>query len=123
MHLDLVDDKAKTFPSISKPESYTTARIWRCRYASLEPIALFTSLESLKVFVYPDETLEPIAGLRRLEVLEITHLPRVTDIRPLAGLKGLRHLTLATLPSWDASEDHDGGPPAPADCAASTGGS
>jgi hypothetical protein len=35
--------------------------------------------------------------------LEITHLPKVTSLAPLAKLKSLKKLTLSTLPGWDTS--------------------
>jgi hypothetical protein len=61
------------------------------------------NLVALKVMVYLDATLEPIAALTRLEDLDIVHLPRVSDLSPLPSLTSLRRLSLATLPSWDAS--------------------
>ena len=103
MHLNLVDDCATIFPDIDQPERYTSARVWRCRYASLSPLSRLRSLQELRILAYPDSTLEPLAELRHLETLEITHLPNVTSLAPLAALTQLRRLTLATLPSWDAS--------------------
>jgi hypothetical protein len=100
MHLD---DQAKEFPAVERPERYTSARIWRCRYTTLAPLSAFVRLRELKILVYPDSTLEPLATLAELETLEITHLPSVTTLDPLSKLTRLRNLMLATLPSWNAS--------------------
>jgi hypothetical protein len=57
----------------------------------------------LTVATYPDATLAALAGLEHLRHLALLHFPRVTDLGPLARLKKLETLSLATLPSWDAS--------------------
>jgi hypothetical protein len=101
-HLELMRDRAVTFPDIRSPLQYTSARIWHCKYRSLAPIRRLSSLQELAIATYPDASLEPIAGLSRLEKLEILHLPKVVDLTPLSGLQHLRVLSLATLPSWDA---------------------
>jgi hypothetical protein len=65
--------------------------------------ASFVNLATLDVATFPDQTLEPIDGLVGLESLSIVHLPRVSNLGPLRYLQALRRLSLATLPSWDAS--------------------
>jgi hypothetical protein len=103
MHLELLDDKARDFPAIADPGSYSSALVWRCRYRTLAPIAQFAGLRSLKILVFPDTTFDVLAGLSQLEELEVTHLPHVPDLEALAQLRRLRRLHLATLPSWDSS--------------------
>jgi len=103
MHLALIRDKAKVFPRIDNPSSYQSARIWHCSYRTLQPVALFTKLRTLVIATYPDSSFDIIAGLVWLQALEVLHLPRITDLSPLAQLKNLRRLSLRTVPSWDGS--------------------
>jgi hypothetical protein len=103
MHLELLRDKARTFPAIENPSEYASAKIWHCSYRTLEPLRSFRELRELTIASYPDATLEILGGLIRLESLEILHLPKVTTLSPLSGLTRLRKLSLQTLPSWDAS--------------------
>jgi hypothetical protein len=103
MLLDLMDDTARDFPTVADPRSYSSARIWRCRYQTLAPLGQFAGLRTLKILVFPDASFDVLSGLGQLQELEVTHLPRVTDLDALARLGALRRLHLATLPSWDAS--------------------
>jgi len=103
MHIELMRDGAHRFPKISAPLDVTSARIWHCKYESLEALSQFTNLRSLVVASYPDSTLELLSGLTDLASLEILHLPQVTSLEPLSQLQNLRKLSLRTLPSWDAS--------------------
>jgi len=102
-HLDLMRDQSAEFPSVADPLSYESARVWHCKYSTLSPLAQFDNLRSLEVATYPDETFAPLAALRNLERLSITHLPRIRSLLALCGLSSLRELHLATLPSWDSS--------------------
>jgi hypothetical protein len=103
MKLELMRDKAAKFPDVEDPATYHSARVWHCKYRTLEALSRFTNIEQLIVATYPDETLEPLSQLTSLAHLEITHLPKVTSLAPLAKLKSLKKLTLSTLPGWDTS--------------------
>jgi hypothetical protein len=103
MHLDLNRDPAKTFPEIANTGSIETACIWHCKYRTLEPLGELRSLRELVIATFPDDSLEVIGRLSALQYLRILHLPKVTDLAPLAGLTSLITLRLATLPSWDSS--------------------
>jgi hypothetical protein len=102
-HLDLMRDAAKEFPVVPNPLGYASARVWHCKYRTMVALTSFANLVRLNVATWPDETLNPLQGLTRLEWLSIFHLPRVTDLSPLSALTQLRHLELGTLPSWDSS--------------------
>ena len=103
MHLDLIRDKAKALPGIAAPDPLRSARIWHCSYRTLEPLKMLKNLRTLVIATFPDDTLRPLASLTELRYLQIIHLPRVTDLSPLAALSNLEVLSLETLPSWDAS--------------------
>jgi hypothetical protein len=103
VHLELQRDTARTFPEIAEPDSIETARVWHCKYGTLEPLRALTSLRVLVIATYPDDALEALSGLTNLTYLRILHLPKVSDLAPLAQLTSLTTLCLATLPSWDAS--------------------
>ena len=103
MHLELVRERAKTFPEIAMPDRYTSAKVWHCAYASLEPLSALRRLRTVEIANYPDATLDWLGGLADLEELRILHLPHVNDLAPLADLTKLRVLHLETLPSWDSS--------------------
>lgn len=102
-HLELMRDQAKVFPPVDKPERIETARIWHCKYETLDTIAALRNLRGLVIATYPDDNLLPLAELKSLEYLRILHLPKVGDLSPLTGLKLLKVVRLSTLPSWDSS--------------------
>ncbi|MCS0628353.1 hypothetical protein NX786_03285 [Telluria mixta] len=102
-HLELMRDPARTFPSVADPDAVRQATIWHCRYASLAPLAGLRHLERLVIATFPDASLEFLGRLEQLRHLRIMHMPKVSDIEPLAGLTQLTSLSLSTLPSWDAS--------------------
>ena len=102
-HLELVRDPARTFPPVAHPDVVRSARIWHCKYRSLEPLAELRNLEELVIATFPDASLECLGKLEKLRFLYILHLPRIDDIGPLAKLTQLTSLSLSTLPSWDAS--------------------
>lgn len=103
MDLDLMRREEKTFPPIQHPLAIDRARIWACKYATLEQVATLQNLEVLAILVYPDKTFVPISKLRSLRYLSVIHFPNVTDLSPLAVLENLETLSLSSLPSWDAS--------------------
>ena len=103
VHLEFISDKEQIFPSVSKPDTVRTLRIWHCGYLTLSPISQLTTLRGLEIAGYLAESLEILAGLRELRYLRILHLPEVTALTPLANLTSLVTLRLDTLPSWDSS--------------------
>ena len=102
MHLDLMRDTSISF-QIEAPDSIHTMRIWHCKYKTFAPISRCINLEVLSIAGFPDETLEILSSLTNLKHLSIVHLPKVSDLAPLASLMALVSLSLSTLPSWDAS--------------------
>lgn len=96
-------DSAREFPVPEDVEVVTAARVWHCKYRTLEPLGRFHNLETLVVATWPDSSLEVLGGLHRLSYLSLVHLPKVTDLAPLAALQNLVTLRLHTLPSWDSS--------------------
>jgi hypothetical protein len=103
LHLEFDRDEAKIFPEISEPDAVDTLRVWHCKYRTLDSLREFKNLRVLVVATYPDDSLEILAGLKELAYLRILHLPKVSDLAPLARLTALTTLRLATLPSWDSS--------------------
>lgn len=103
MDLALDRDTAEIFPEVAEPHSIETARVWHCKYRTLEPLRELTNLRVLIIATYPDDSLEAISQLKDLKYLRIVHLPKVGDLAPLAQLTSLTTLCLATLPSWDSS--------------------
>src|SRR5687768_11996911 len=103
MHIELVREAAPTFPSVKAPEEVETLRVWHCKYRTLAALHHFPNLRGLEIATYPDASLDVVSGLKDLRYLRILHLPRVTNLGPLAGLIHLRTLRLSTLPSWDSS--------------------
>jgi hypothetical protein len=101
-HLELTGDTSSRFPDMPVPDRFFSARIMHCSYRTLAPLVTFTNLIHLEIAAYPDETLEPIGHLTQLEELSILHLPRVTDLSPLASLPNLHRLDLMTSPSLES---------------------
>jgi hypothetical protein len=102
-HLELMRDPGRAFPPVADPEAVRRATVWHCRYTSLAPLAELRHLEQLVIATFPDTSFEFLAGLEKLRLLRIVHMPKVDDIGPLARLTQLTSLSLSTLPSWDAS--------------------
>ena len=102
-HLSLVRDERRAMPDVADAQSVRTARIWHCKYRTLEPLSELIGLEGLIIATFPDPDLESLSTLKSLRYLRILHLPHVRHLDPLAGLDRLEVLTLETLPSWDAS--------------------
>jgi hypothetical protein len=103
MHLELMRDKAREFPAVREPLAVRSARVWHCGYRSLAALATFTNLETLVVATYPDDSFAPLGALEHLQYLRVLHFPRATDLSPVRKLQDLTSLSLASLPSWDAS--------------------
>jgi hypothetical protein len=68
-----------------------------------EDLSGLPDLVQLTIMDYAPASFTPLAGLRTLRILSVTHFPNVESLEPLAGLADLEELTLQTLPSWDAS--------------------
>nr|WP_229260451.1 hypothetical protein [Duganella alba] len=99
----MIRDLSRAFPIVAEPESVLSARVWHCKYKSLFPLAELSNLEELVIAGFPDDSFEFFSKLEKLRVLHVLHMPQIFDIRPLAKLVHLKSLSLATLPSWDAS--------------------
>ena len=104
LHLELMRDPARKFPLVADPESVRSAKIWHCKYKSLEPLGELRNLEELVIATFPDESFEFLGKLEKLRFLSVVHMPKISDIAPLAKLSKLTSLSLSTLPSWDASK-------------------
>ena len=102
MHVTFLRDTERAFPVRPDAGRVTALRVWHCAYPSLASLPAYSAVETLVVASYPDADLRPVAQLARLQYLEIVHLPNVSDLAPLAELRGLTTVRLATLPSWDA---------------------
>lgn len=103
MHLDRMRDEARAFPAVTAPLEIRSARLWHCKYRSLVPLSEFKNLEVLVIATYPDDSFQLLSPLPHLRYLRVLHLPKVSDLDPLAQLGQLESLSLETLPSWDAS--------------------
>lgn len=95
-------DAQRQFPEVDDPAGYRAARIWNCKYRTLKPITAFTGLEELAIMTIPDPDLTFLENLGGLTYLRLLHLPKVTDLAPLARLRNLRTLLIETPPSWDS---------------------
>src|SRR5687767_13906877 len=96
-------EQSATFPEISDRAAIETARVWHCKYRTLEPLSRFRNLRGLDIASFPDVTLEPVASLDHLWYISILHHPNVTALSHLQALRSLQTLRLHTLPSWDSS--------------------
>lgn len=101
--LDRVRDPSLELHLPDGAEQIEAARIHHCRYQSLGPLTKLSGLRTLVVATWPDDSLELLRSLPRLEYLYALHMPRVHDLSPLRTLAALRVARLATLPSWDSS--------------------
>lgn len=104
MHLDLLRDTSTSFPQIESPMSVRTLRVWHCKYKSLSQLVKFSNLEELAIAGLPDSSLDMFEALSKLRYLSIVHMPKITDLGPLANLTVLESLSLATSPAWDAAK-------------------
>ena len=73
-----------SFPATKDPLSIKRARVWNCKYSALAPIATLENLEVLVLLSYPDTTFAPIAKLRSLRYLSVTHFPQSYRSRPVS---------------------------------------
>lgn len=103
VHLDYIRDEQRDAPDVAEPTNVRTARFWHCKFRSLAFVSRFANLEGLAVATYPDASFEALGPLTCLRYLRVLHLPKVSDLTPLARLQKLEVLSLATLPSWDSS--------------------
>nr|WP_296016747.1 hypothetical protein [uncultured Acidovorax sp.] len=103
MHIEFMRSPDREMPTVPAAEEVTSLIVWHCKFSTLSSLASFTKLKSLKIASYPDASLEPLENLRRLEWLSILHLPKIDNLEPLAKLRNLVSLELATTPGWDAS--------------------
>jgi hypothetical protein len=106
MYLEFMRNPARHMPTVPNADDITSLMVWHCKFDTMEGLATFKNLKALKIASYPDSSLEPLGELRHLEWLSILHMPKINDLEPLARLKKLTALELATLPSWDASGKH-----------------
>jgi len=67
--------------------------------------ALIADLDKpgLSIFGYPFETLEPLAGLTKLEVLLVQDANRLRSLAGIESLRNLREFVMATAPGSDGS--------------------
>jgi hypothetical protein len=103
VHLELMRTKDKELIIEGCPEDYTTARIWHCKYKSLESLAELKNLKVLVVASFPNDNMEFLTSLKSLSFLRILHMPKIRSACPLAELPSIRDLSLSTLPGWDGS--------------------
>jgi hypothetical protein len=103
VHLKVMRDPARMFPSPANPDAVRSATVWHCKYKSLEPLIELRNLEELVIASFPDESFEFLGRLEKPRFLWIMHMPKISDVGPLARLTQLTSLSLSTLPSWDAS--------------------
>lgn len=103
MRLELVRDAAKSFPQAESPSEVSSLCVWHCKYKTLESLAEFENLQTLKIATFPDESFEFLTNLSQLEWLSVLHLPKVKDLEAIGRIKNLRFLELQTLASWDSS--------------------
>ena len=103
MHLELMRETRRDRPQLANPEAVRTARIWHCKFRSLDFLSQLENLEGLAVATFPDSSFKALGSLRQLKYFSVVHLPKVSDLGPLASMKSLEVLSLSTLPSWDSS--------------------
>ncbi|MGJ4927433.1 hypothetical protein ACQR1I_19475 [Bradyrhizobium sp. HKCCYLS2038] len=103
MFVAFVKDKSPAFPGIDNPDGITALKIWNFGFRSFSFLPSFSNLKQLAILAYPDAVFDPISQCQQLESVSICHFPGVCDLAPLGRLPNLTALSLATLPSWDAS--------------------
>lgn len=102
-NLKLMRDPNRIFPPVTNGDDVRSATVWHCKYKSLEPLAALRNLEELVIATFPDESFDFVGRFEKLRFLRILHMPKISDLDPLARLTQLKILSLSTLPSWDAS--------------------
>jgi len=102
MHIDWVRDPSRVMPALEDPPAVGSVRVWGCKYQTLAPLASLHRLRTLVILNFPDERLDFVGELQALQYLSIIHLPKISDLSPLEGLKHLETLSLHTAPGWDA---------------------
>lgn len=73
--------------------------VWNAGRFDPRLLTRFRRLETLVVFCWPDSSVEPLSTLTHLRELALDHFPKVRDLSPLANLKRLEQLELATAMS------------------------
>jgi len=58
VHLELMRDPSRTFPTVAEPELVLSARVWHCKYKGLSPLAQLRNLEELVIAGFPDDSFE-----------------------------------------------------------------
>jgi hypothetical protein len=82
-------------------------RVLRLNGATGEDLGFLGGLAELRILGLSSVTAASLRGLeplRRLECLVIEHAPKITSLRPIDALSALRHLSISTPASWDASK-------------------
>ena len=79
------------------PETPAALEIAGTSVSSVEPIAGLRQLQWLDLSYTPVSSLEPVAGLRQLEWLDLSNTP-VSSLEPIADLGQLQYLHLSNTP-------------------------
>lgn len=103
MHLELTRETARSFPPVAKPADVRSARVWHCKFATLQPLGNLINLETLVIGTLPDASLSFLEPLTKLRCLHIVHMPKLHDLSAIAKLQNLTNVSLSTSPGWDAS--------------------
>ncbi|MGA3846832.1 hypothetical protein ACI2UC_25385 [Ralstonia nicotianae] len=101
--VDLMRDKAGSFPDVPAVDSVRALRVWHCKYKSLVKLSAFHNLEELVIASFPDDSFAALESVGKLRYLSVLHMPKIKSLAPLANLRELEILSLATSPTWDAS--------------------
>lgn len=104
MQLDLMRERATTFPDVPNAASIRALRIWHCKFRSLEILKNFHELEELVIGTFPDSSLASLEKLGSLQFLRIIHMPKLLSLSGLEKLSALKILSLATSPASDAAK-------------------
>jgi hypothetical protein len=81
-------------------------RVLRLNGATGDDLGFLAKLAELRILGLDSlktASLRGLEGLQRLECLVIDHAPKITSLEPIATLGELRHLSISTPASWDAS--------------------
>jgi hypothetical protein len=88
--------KETSFSKLNVDEACTHLRIWHCKFKSLSDPARLSNLEELVIAGFPDSAFDFAQGLKKLRLLRIVHLPKVSDLTGLEPFTSLRTLSLET---------------------------